>query len=391
MLYKMSKKLSFKRTIMDKLSLGDDQSIHYETVNDSDFDLDLELIDELPFQLQHRDNIRTIPLQRNEKIAFSFTIKPKERGEYFFGNLLLFFSFSKLGFAQYRKLIPAEKIVAVVPSILQMKKYELQVFSKTATQSGIRRTRKIGENDEFEHIRAYVQGDNFRAINWKATSRNNTLMVNQFQDSRSQLVYSIIDKGRGMKMPFEGLTLLDYAINSALVVSNIVLKKYDKAGLITFSNKLDAHVKAALTPRQLSKISADLYAQKTNFLEPNFELLYHYSKKNVTRRSILMLYTNFEHEYDMRRALPYLKRMSMDHLLIVILFVNTTLYDTGNLKAEKKSDIYLKTFAQKTMMDKEKIVTILNANGIQTILTAPENLSINVINKYLEVKSRRLG
>jgi len=272
-----------------------------------------------------------------------------------------------------------------------MRQYELQVFSKTAILAGIRQIRKIGENDEFEHIKPYQIGDNIKSINWKATSRKNQLMVNQYQNTRSQTVYCIVDKGRSMKMPFLGMTLLDHAVNSALVISNIILKKYDKAGLITFSDKLGSIVRAKAMTGQLESISKQLYSQKTAFRESNFELLYYTCRQQITRRSILLFFTNFEQMVDLDRSLPYISRMGKKHLMVVILFINTEILTAAEAECHTKSNIYRKTFAEKALAEKIKIARTLNIHGIQTILTRPEDLSINVINKYLEIKNKRMS
>ena len=120
---------------------------------------------------------------------------------------------------QRKVVIECNQVVAAYPSIIQMKKYELKVFAKTAV-TGIKKIRRLGHNNEFEQIKNYVQGDDIRTVNWKATARKNELMINQYQDEREQQVYAIIDKSRSMRMPFNDLTLLDYAINSTLAFSN---------------------------------------------------------------------------------------------------------------------------------------------------------------------------
>lgn len=390
LLWKCRKSISASRDVHSKLSLSDLQNITYKVSNNGKLDLDYELTDELPFQFQHREFIKKGNISRGESSTFSYPIQPKLRGEYNFGKLHLYISTPYLGLIQRKITNPIPETVSVYPSFIQMKKYEMQVFSKTASLSGIRRVREIGENDEFESIRNYAQGDNIKSINWRATSKRNELMVNQFENSKSQMIYTIIDKGRSMKMPFDGLTLLDYAINTSLVVSNIVLRKYDKAGLITFSDKVGAIVKAESQQHQLQKITKYLYDQETGFKESNFELLFYTIRSQVTRRSILLFFTNFEQQYDMRRNLKYLKSLNQKHLLILIMFINTEL-DSAQFKETKKTkDIYYKTFAQRAIIDKEKIAYELRANGIQVILTKPEDLSINTVNKYLEIKAKRM-
>jgi len=383
--------ISITRSVGSTLSLSDETTIKYLASNNSNQTIIFDVIDELPEQLQIRDFNQSLTLLPEDTKKLSLTIRPVVRGEYYFGNINAYISTPKLSLLEYRCIVSDEQSVKVVPSVEQMKKYELQVHSKTAILAGIRKIRKIGENDDFEHIRAYAQGDNIKAINWKATSRRQQLMINQYQDSRSQAVFSVIDKGRSMKMPFHGLTLLDYAINSVLATTNIILKNYDKAGLITFSNKLDSFMAASSKQGQLERISDLLYHQQTDFKEPSYEALFFTFRRFVKRRSIVLLYTNFEHKIDLNRQLKYLKAISKHHVLVVISFINSELDEFRDQTPTTTSEIYKHTMAGKLLMEKEQIMKMLKLQNIHTILTRPEDLSIDVINKYLEIKSKRLN
>ncbi|MFT4568655.1 MAG: hypothetical protein ACI9FN_003624 [Saprospiraceae bacterium] len=389
-LKRSAKNITIKRLVTDQLSLSDIQEIKYSLQNDNASDVLCTIIDELPYQLQDRSFEVERKLKAKNSTEVKYAIRPTERGEFCFGNMHLYLSSTTLGLVEYRKTIKAPHKSKVYPSFIQMKKYYLQIFKGTTTFQGIRKIRKLGQNDEFENIRTYVQGDNVKSINWKATSRNNVLMTNHFQDTRSQQVYCIIDKGRSMKMPFDNLTLLDYAINSSLVLSNIVLKKYDKAGLITFNNQLNNCVSASSHAAQIQRISDTLYAQETNFKESNYEKLYFYVRRYLKRRSILLLFTNFEDTYNLRRQLPYLKGLNRHHLLVVIFFSNTGLIETIEKPVTEISDIYIQTFAKKQLMQKYNIENELASNGIQIIVSTPDDLSMNTINKYLEIKAKRM-
>ena len=190
-----------------------------------------------------------------------------------------------------------------------------------------------------------------------------------------------------MKMPFEGMTLLDYAINSSLVISNIALLKHDKAGLITFTNTIDTFLQADRKKNQIRKIQELLYKQQTDFSESNYELLYIKIKHTINQRSLLLLYTNFESMSSLERHLGFLKLLTQNHLLVVIFFINTEIQELLGTQTNTLEDIYVKTIAEKLFLEKKKIVKELNKNGIYSILTEPKNLSANTINKYLELKS----
>ena len=389
LLFKDKKAIVASRILPEKFSNGDANSIDIHLKNNYTIDVDIIVIDELPAQFQKRDFSLFQKLKSQEKKSISYKLVPFERGEYHFGALQLFVS-SKLGIAMRRFSFEAEQMVKTYPGFLQLKKFELISFNSSNLEFGIKKIRKIGNSFEFEQIKDYIQGDNIKDINWKATAKRNQLMVNQFQDEKSQQVYSIIDKGRVMKMPFEGLSLLDYAINASLVISNVVLRKSDKAGLFSFSKKPENFVVAERRNSQMNLILESLYNVATNYDESDFGALYSIIKRKITHRSLLLLYTNFESIDAVHRQMNYLRAINKSHLLVIVFFKNTELEEMRTASANSIQGIFDKTIAEKFNYEKKLIVAELNKFGIQTILTKPQNLTINTINKYLEIKAKGL-
>lgn len=388
-LYRNKKGFFARRNMLDKLSNGDINDITLHLENHYLFKAKVTVIDELPVQFQLRDLNFKLKFEPGEKKILTYALRPVKRGAYLFGAVNIYVS-NPIGLIQRRYRFSEDVNVPVYPSFIQMRKYELLAISNQLTTNGIKKIRRIGSNAEFDQVKEYVQGDSYRTINWKATSRKNKLMVNQYQDERSQPVYSIIDMGRVMRMPFEGMSLLDYAINASLVISNIALLKQDKAGIITFSNKVQATLPAERRHGQLHKILELLYNQKTGYQESDFGKLYVTIKRKINHRSLLLLYTNFETLAGMERQLRYLRRLSKEHLLVVIFFENTELTDFIHKKAVTTEDVYNKIIAEKFAYEKKVIIKELGKHGIHSILTDPKKLSVNTINKYMELKARGL-
>ena len=387
LLFRIKKAVIGYRVTPEKLSNGDENELKIHLENFYPFAVDLNVIDEIPHQFQRRDLNFRLNIKAGEKKVIQYHIRPVKRGEYSFGTVNVFAS-SPLGFLSRRFKFSGDALVPVYPSFIQMRKYELMAISNRLVDSGIKRIRRVGQNREFELIREYVSGDDFRTVNWRATARKNHLMVNHFQDERSQQVYSLIDKGRVMQMPFNGLSLLDHAINASLVISNIAIKKSDKAGLITFQHKIGSIVPAGKQSKQMLRIMEVLYNQKTSYRESDFSSLFTHVRRKITHRSLLLLFTNFESIYGLHRQLPYLKSLSNQHLLVVIFFENTEMRSLLDQPANNLKEIYHKAVAEKFSYDKKLIVKELTKHGIQALLTPPESLTVNTINKYLELKSR---
>ncbi|GAB3547938.1 DUF58 domain-containing protein [Spirosoma fluminis] len=381
-----------RREVPERLSNGDENPLTIYLENRYSFRADVEVIDEIPLQFQRRDVLFRSQLVPRETKAIRYELRPTRRGEYNFGAVNVFV-LTPLGLLKRRYQFEQGKTVAVYPSFLQMRQYELLAATNRLNEVGVKRIRRIGHSMEFEQVRPYTTGDDVRTVNWKATARRTdprgaSLMINAYQDERSQPIYCLIDKGRVMRSPFNGLTLLDYAINASLVLSNIALMKQDRAGILTFSDQVGQLVLADRRSGHMLKILEVLYRQKTRFLETDYESLYASIRTHIRQRSLLLLFTNFETVSALHRQLPYLRRLAKDHLLLIIFFENTELRALLDQPAADTEQIYLKTIGEKFTFEKKQIVKELAQYGIQTILTAPENLTANTVNKYLELKAR---
>lgn len=375
------------RKAPEKFSNGDPNPLSVKVSNQYNFPISITIIDEIPIQFQVRNFELRKSLKSGTTASYDYSLRPLERGEYKFGHLNVYVS-SPIRLIARRYRFDDRQMVPVYPSFIQLRKYDLIAFSNNLFQYGVKKIRRLGHSMEFEQIREYNQGDDIRTLNWKATAKKHSLMVNQFQDEKSQSIYMVIDKGRVMKMPFDGLSLLDYAINATLVLSNVILKKHDKAGMFAFSKKISNRVIAEKRSSQMQKILESLYNINTDFFESDFNRLYADIRKNISHRSLIMLYTNFETMDGLKRQLPYLKAIAEHHLLVVVFFSNTELNALIDKKAVTIQDVYDKAIAEKFAFEKKLIVNELRRYGIHSVLTQPENLTLDSINKYLEIKAR---
>ncbi|QQQ26669.1 DUF58 domain-containing protein [Chryseobacterium indoltheticum] len=376
-----------QRILPEKLSNGDENAVKVDIKNNYSFKINVKVIDEIPFQFQKRDFLIKKEIQSGKNTLFQYFLEPKERGEYNFGALNVYAS-SPIGFVSKRFIFQKDTSLASYPSFIHLRKFELMALQNEFLLGGIKKIRKLGHTMEFEQIKEYVPGDDVRTINWKATSKTNRLMVNQFQDEKSQRIFMLIDKGRTMKMPFNGLSLLDYSINATMALSHIILKKGDRAGMMTFSKKTENKIAAENKSGQLRKISEALYNIRTDFFESDFNRLYQDVKYSINQRSLVLLFTNFETLDGLSRQMKYLRGIAKNHLLVVVFFKNTEIQKLMNTHPESMQGIYDEIIAEKFEFEKKLIIQELRKYGIYSVYTLPENLNVDVINKYLEIKAR---
>ena len=387
-LYRAAGRVTVTRRLPKLLSLSDEQTVRITVRSEADIPLFASLTDEQPEQLQVRDQSIPFTLAPGGIQELTYPVRALSRGEYTFGYSNVFLQ-TRWKLAERRVQGGEEQMVPVYPSVIQMKNFALH-GQTTVLSTGRRRLRRLTKSYEFDQIKEYVTGDDYRSINWKATGRRNELMVNQYEEERAQRIYCVIDKGRTMLMPFNGLSLLDYAINATLALSNVILKREDRAGLITFSDKIGNVLPADSKPDQLRRILETLYRQEEREKESNYDLLYYSSRRLMGGRSLILLFSNFESNYALDRVLPGLRRISKAHQLVVVLFENTEVADLLTERVADVEDVYLHNTARRYLQERQLMAARLRQNGVQVVLTRPEALTGAVINKYLELKSRGL-
>ncbi|MDR3194816.1 MAG: DUF58 domain-containing protein [Tannerella sp.] len=389
LLWKKKNGVDASRTCAPRFSNGDGNPVRIALENRYLYPVHVDVTDEIPVVFQRRDILFHADLAPGARKEILYRLRPVTRGAYRFGHIRLFVT-TRLGMLERRYTCGEPVDIKVYPSYLMLHRYELMAISNNLTELGIKRIRRIGHHTEFEHIKEYVKGDDYRTINWKASARRHQLMVNTYQDERSQQIYSIIDKGRIMQSAFHGMTLLDYSINAALVLSFVAIHREDKAGLITFADNFETFLPASKQPGQMQLILESLYREQTDFGESDYSSLYVHLNKHVSKRSLLLIYTNFDSITGMERQLNYMQQLSRQHVVLAIFFENAELKTFAARSPHTGEDYFQQAIAEKFIFEKQHVTNILRQYGIYSLLTTPDRLSVNVINKYLEMKAKQI-
>lgn len=377
------------RVVADKLSNGEENSVVLTLRNRYPLRVKVRVIDEIPVEFQKRDVCFWGELARGEQREISYTLHPVRRGVYVFGKIQVFVS-CRCAFIERRYSFDADREVAVYPSFMMMRRTELAVLGNVQTSPDAVRVRVMGGLAAFEQIKPYVAGDDPRAVNWKATAKMNRLMVNTYREERAQQVYCVLDTGRTMYSPFDGMTMLDHSVNAILSLSNVILKKEDRVGLITFSNDCQECLRADNRPGQLQRMSEILYRLEPHYLETDFDRLYALSLRHVPTRGLFILFSNFDTVSGLQRHLAALRSLAKRQLLLVVLFENSELIRILEQPVTSVRDAYFETVATGFTLEKRQMVHELSRLGIHVVLSRPEALTLSAINAYLGLKRQKL-
>lgn len=380
--------LEIERLDGEKLSLFENEKMRISIYNKSDKKMYVEIKDEVPdfhFDIQKLSMGKSIA--PHEKEIFEYEVIPKKRGAFTFGKLhIRYDGYLKLCRKQFKSNL--EKEYKVYPNLKDLRKHRLAAYNSLQYKDGRKMLKILGKGTEFESLREYVSGDEYRKINWSATARENKPIVNQYEPEKNQRVYVTIDTGRPMSYSIRGQSKLDIAINTGLLFCDIVNQNGDQSGLMAFSTEIQAFIPPGKGSGHRNRLMEALYHIEHSKATSNHEEAFFFFKGKERRRSLICLFTDFdtvEEAEDMIRVLPVI---SKNNIVIIVLINDEKLENIVSMPVKKEEDAYTKSVAIEILRDRKKLINILNTKGIMCIECKPEKIASDVINKYIYVKNR---
>ena len=378
--------IEVKRICDRKFSLGVDNSVILSVRNKSKYILNVEMIDDVPLYFKYRNevvNVRVFPFNESSGEYFVFPLK---RGEYTFNTVHARYN-GLLKLCIKNKICELKEKYKVYPNIKDLRKYTLAAIKKNQLIHGSKKTRNFGIGTEFENLREYNIDDEYRKINWMATARLNKLIVNTYEPERNQQIFILIDSSRVMNSEINNVKKLDYAINSAFVLSEFIIKKNDNVGLLVFDSSVRRFVKPGKGMNQFRVLAENLYNVEENIVSADYRRALTYLNSYHKRRSLLCIFTDLFDTEDASSLVNSLKTISKRHVPLVISIKDMRLYKIASDVAKDENNMFLKAGAMKIIDEREKIKKIFLNSGIASIDIPPDELSIEVLNMYISMKA----
>ena len=353
--------------------------------------LKIEAKDDLPdwhFEIISQDMLKEVPA--GEDSIFSYDVIPKKRGAYTFGQVFIRYS-GILGLCKKYVALNIPEEFKVYPNLTDLGKYRLIMQKHRLLTHGQRRIPLRGNGSEFESLRDYVDGDDYRKINWMATARMNKLIINQYEAEKNQPVYILLDTGRSMSYSIKGFKKLDYSINAALILSDIVNQKGDNSGLLVFNTDISQIVPTGKGEAHRNALMEALYhVQDCNMVSDYHGAFFHLLNIQK-RRSIVFIFTDFETTEEAKELLEAVPIISRRHLPVVVLTVNESLENIAKANASNIRSAYNEAMAESLLAERKGIIRSLNQRGVICLETYAENFAIDTVNQYLLLKERFSG
>ena len=376
------------RTGSDKLSVGEEERIYFDLYNKSDYGVEVELIDEVPdYHFKVRAAIMKCVLAPGEKEAISYEVIPKKRGAFKFGNIHIRVK-GKLGFYYQYEKIPLEREYKVYPNLQTLKKYQMTMYKHLLEREERKVVRIRDKGTSFESLKEYVVGDDYRKMNWKASARLDKPIVNQYEPEKNQRVYAFVDSGRPMSYTLRGECKLDKAINTALILSDMVTRNGDLSGMMSFNTKIESYIMPGKGGKHRDRIMESLYHIESIHLTSNYEDAFLYFKGKERHKSIIFMFTDFDTYEEADLLAKAASVVENVHILVIVLIKNKDIEAMTLQRADTEEAIFNKAVAIDLLEERKKAIRRLNRKNMMCIEIEAEKIEFAVINKYIQIKNK---
>lgn len=378
-----------------KLSLGADNLVTLLLANRGRRALRFQLRDEYPYQFAGGTVVSHGEAPAYDLCEVRYHVRPLQRGDYSFGDINLRYVSALKTFVRQARY-PAAAQVKVYPNVLDIRKYDLLARKGLLSEIGLRAARQFGAGTEFERLREYNTDDEFRRINWKATARRGKPIAAEYETERSQYIMSVIDTGRLMRPPVgdpasgagNGLAKLDYVINTALLLSYVASLKGDHVGLLTFADDVRTYLAPRRGKGQFYRMLEALYNVQFEAVEADYAQALAYLGVKHKRRSLVIVFTDLVTLEAARPLIAHMARLAQRHLPLCVVISDPNITRLAAQPPANSDAVYQRAVAEMLLDERQIVLDTLNRSGVLTIDVPADQLTVSVINKYLELKGR---
>jgi uncharacterized protein (DUF58 family) len=366
------------------LSIGAANTITVRVGNSSSQPLTFRLRDEAPDEFETTPRVLEGAAPPRQDVSLPYTVKPFRRGEYRFGNINLRYR-SALGLLERQMKVATEDRAIVYPDILELRKHTLT--ARGGDQEVARRTRLRG-GTEFERLREYTPDDEFRYIDWNATARLRRPIARQFQTERNQNIILAYDLGRQMTSPYGDLLKVDYAINSGVVLGYVGAQRGENIGLLTFNDSVRTYLPPRSGMGQYKRILDALYRAQPELVEPDYAEAMGYVGIRNPRRSLVVVFTDVASKTSGEVLLRSVVSLQPRHLPVLVLLMDPELKRYAEEEPADEDGLYRAAVAQRLLEERSALLKTLESRGVITIDVPAEQLTVSLLDRYLQVKGR---
>lgn len=380
-------RLRATRSVEQILAAGRRYIARVEVRCDAGRPLHLQVLDDFPLEVEAPARPLHLDLRPPGRAEAAYQFTPTRRGDCILGPLRGRY-LSPMGLWYWRVTWPVTHTCRVYPTLPLAAGWELMLRARRTPGAGMRRSRAPGLGTELESLRDYFPGDPYRTINWPAVARRGRLTVNQYQVDQSQQVMLALDCGRLMAPHARGVPLLEHALQAGLLLGWVAGARGDRVGLLRFSSTVERYVPPARGNTAMPVLLAATYDAAPVMAESDYAGAFAYLQRRQRRRSLICILTTLAEPPAARELVRQAGALASRHLVVVVSQQDPELYRLARLSPDTAAGAYRKAAALEWLAQRAETEAYLRRAGVVVVDAPPERISVDLVNRYLELKEQ---
>jgi uncharacterized protein (DUF58 family) len=370
-------------------SLSNPVEVTLELRNESGTAIECSVLDDVPRSLAAQPPTVTIKARAKDSTSACYTVRPLDRGDIPLGAAYLRYR-SGSHFAERWARADLEQTVRVFPDLEDARRHNIYLSRARQIELEKRLIRQRGVGREFESLREYQPGDEFRNICWTATARRGRHVTKLFQVERSQAVWIVMDAGRLLRTRVGELSKLDLSVNAALSLAQIALYSGDRVGLLVYGRNVQQRVGLGRGLGHMRSILEALASAHEEIAEADHLRAASALLQMQRQRALIIWVTDLADTSMTPEVIEGASRILSRHLLLFTVIAQTDLNELAAQLPQSTEELYEVAAAQEMVHRRETLIGKMRNQGALALEIVPSLLTTALVNQYLEVKERNL-
>lgn len=383
------RQLAVERTWDSSPALSAMTQLHVRVRNESNVALSCKVLDALHPALRKEPVSFALTVPAKGEAVHKYAVFPNERGDHRVGRVYLRYT-TALQLVERWVVADLEQTVRVYPNFENVKRHNIFLARTRRIELQMRLLRQRGQGKEFESLREYREGDEYRDICWTATARRGKLVTKVHQTERSQAVWVVLDSGRLMRARTEGYSKLDHSVDAALALSQLAMYSGDRVGLLGYGRKVNQRVAPGRGPAHLRNLLEQLATVRAEVPEADHLRAVTRLLSDQKRRSLIVWLTDLAETAMTPEVVEAAGQLVSRHLLIFLVMGQPDLNTTAAERPGNVGEMYRSVAAQEVVYRREILLGRLRERGALAMEVSPHQFSSTLLNQYLFVKERSL-
>jgi uncharacterized protein (DUF58 family) len=382
-------RIGVEREMEPQLSNGVANRIRIRVRNGEPHAVRLRLRDDTPPSFVAEPRTISLELSPRGAAVAEYAVTPRHRGTFRFGDVHVR-ARGPLDLIERQWRVPIAREAKVYPNLREVRRYELSLRRGLAYDAGLRRARVPGAGTVFERLREYVPDDDPRQISWTATARRGHPISVEYETERQQRVLLLLDAGRMMSSTVAGLTKLDHAVNTALMVAFVAQAKGDEIGFLGYADTVRAYLPPRRGKGQFQRVAEELRRIEPTLTETDHRSAFAFLRARAARRSLVVLFTDLVDEEASRGLVHAVTELAGNNLVLCVVLADPHVAELAAVAPRSSTEVYEKVVAHEVVEARAAALGVLQRRGVHTLDVSAERLTVAAVQRYLELKQRAL-